>query len=230
MADSIYFDSYDCDLNERGFSAEELDTVRRLLSEGKRVWMAPVVIEETEQLETLCVTRSRCRTWRTGPEKRLVYLTPADEETYKFLERGMDTQRKREERNRRCMVRGERNDSIRCPECYCCSECPFGMNGKARTGRTVSRDRLMESELETAVDRETPEMIILRREMLAEVREKMRLKNERILRAFEMKVEQGFDVQEVAEAMGESSRNVYYYLSEAKRICREYMAEESRGW
>ena len=76
MANSIYFDSYDCDLNERGFSAEELDTVRRLLSEGKRVWMAPVVIEETEQLETLCVTRSRCRTWRTGPEKRLVYLTP----------------------------------------------------------------------------------------------------------------------------------------------------------
>ena len=96
----------------------------------------------------------------------------------------------------------------------------------------VSRDLLLETELETAVCRDTPEEIILRQEMLSEIRERMRLKNERILQAYEMKVEQGHDVQEVADAMGETSRNVYYYLSEAKRICREYVNKESldRGW
>ena len=89
MAKELYFDDYDFDSNERGFSAEELETVRRLLSEGKRVWMAPVVIEDDGQLEALYVSRSRCRTWHSGPEKRLVYLTPADEETFQFLKLGL---------------------------------------------------------------------------------------------------------------------------------------------
>ena len=227
MATELYFDVYDCNRNERGFSAEELETVRRLLSEGKRVWMAPVVIDEDEQLETLYASRSRCRTWRTGPEKRLVYLTPADEATFMFLKLGIDSQRKREERNRRCLIRGTRNDYIRCPECNHCDQCPFGLNGEARTGRTVSRDLLMETELETAVCWDTPEDIILRQEMLSEIRERMQEKNERILQAYVMKMEQGYDVQEVAEAMGETSRNVYYFLSEAKRICREYLRQEA---
>ena len=226
MAKELYFDSYDFEQNDRGFSAEELETVRRLLSEGKRVWMAPVVIEDDGQLEALYVSRSRCRTWHSGPEKRLVYLTPADEETFQFLKLGLDSARKRAERNRRCLIPGTRNDYIRCPECYHCDACPFGRCGEARTGRTVSRDCMLETELETAVCFDTPEEILLQREMLDEIRERMRQKNVRILQAFEMKVEQGYDVKEVAEAMGETSRNVYYYLSEARRICREYAQEE----
>lgn len=228
MKKELYFDSYDFNQNERGFSAEELETVRRLLSEGKRVWMAPVVIEDDGQLETLYVSRSRCRTWHSGPEKRLVYLTPADEETFLFLKLGFDSARKRAERNRRCMILGTRNEYVRCPECYHCDECPFGRTGEVRTGRTVSRDHLLETELETAVCADTPEDIVLRREMLTEIREQMRRKNERILQVFVMKVEQGYDVQEVADALGETSRNVYYYLSEAKRICREYARQESQ--
>ena len=226
MIKELYFDNYDFDRNERGFSAEELETVRCLLAEGKRVWMAPVVIEVDGQLETLYASRSRCRTWHSGPEKRLVYLTPADEETFMFLKHEMDAVRKRAERNRRCMVPGKRNDFVRCPECYHCDACPFGMKGKVRTSRTVSRDILMESELETAVSPNTVEDIVLKHEFLAEMREMMRRKNERILQVFELKMEKGYDVQEVAEALGETSRNVYYYLSEAKRICREYVQNE----
>ena len=225
MAMELYFDSYDFESNERGFSAEEMQTVRSMLSEGKRVWMAPIVIEDEGQLETLCVTRSKCRTWHSGPEKVMVYLTPADEKTFKYLKSNMDSIRKKAERNRRCMIPGKRNDFVRCPECYRCAECPFGMDGKARIGRTISRDLLMETELETAVSQERVEDIVLQKEMLAEIRELMRLKNDRILRVFEMKVEQGYDVQEVADALGETSRNVYYYLSEAKRICRKYVQQ-----
>ena len=225
MKKELYFDNYDFDRNERGFSAEELETVRCLLAEGKRVWMAPVVIEVDGQLETLYASRSRCRTWHSGPEKRLVYLTPADEETFMFLKHEMDAVRKRAERNRRCMIRGTRNEYVRCPECYHCDECPFGRKCESRIGRTVSRDCLLETEMEMAVCIDTPEDIVLRREMLDEIREQMRRKNELILQAFVMKVEQGYDVQEVAEALGETSRNVYYYLSEAKRICREYAQE-----
>lgn len=227
MAKELYFDCYDFDRNERGFTAEELDTVRRLLSEGKRVWMAPVVVEGG-QPESPYVSRGRCRTWRSGPEKCMVYLTPADEATFTYLKLEMDAVRKREERNRRCLVPGTRNDYVRCPECYRCDQCPFGRTGEVRTGRTVSRDLLLESELETAVCRETPEDLVLREEMMSEIRGRMRRKNERILRAFEMKVMQGYDVKEVAEAMGETSRNVYFYLSEAKRICREYARQESQ--
>lgn len=226
MAMDLYFDSYDFDSNERGFSAEEMQTVRSILSEGKRVWMAPIVIEDDGQLETLCVTRSKCRMWRSGPDKVLVYLTPADEKTFRFLKLNMDSVRKREERNRRCMVPGKRNDFVRCPECYHCDACPFGMKGKVRTSRTVSRDILMESELEIAVSPDTVEDIVLKHEFLAEMREMMRRKNERILQVFELKMEKGYDVQEVAEALGESKRNVYYFLSEAKRICREYIRQE----
>ena len=226
MAKELYFDTYDFEHNERGFSAEELETVRGLLSEGKRVWMAPIVIEDEGQLETLYVTRSKCRTWHSGPEKVLVYLTPADEKTFDYLKLSMDAIRKKVERNRRCMIPGKRKDFVRCPECYHCDACPFGMEGKVRTGRTVSRDLLMETELETAVSPDTVEDIVLRHEFLAEIRELMRRKNERILQVFELKFEKGYDVKQVADALGETSRNVYYFLSEAKRICREYVQRE----
>lgn len=84
----------------------------------------------------------------------------------------------------------------------------------------------METELEMAVSPDTVEDIVLRHEFLAEIREQMRRKNERILQVFELKVEKGYDVKEVADALGETSRNVYYFLSEAKRICREYIRQE----
>ena len=69
------------------------------------------------------------------------------------------------------------------------------------------------------------EKIILEREMIAEVKDRIRRKNERILQAFELKEMQGMDTREVAERMGDTSRNVYYYVSEARRIAREYAAE-----
>ncbi|MBR3333131.1 MAG: sigma-70 family RNA polymerase sigma factor [Clostridia bacterium] len=225
MEQKYWFDSYDFSRNEYGFSAEELDTVRSLLSEGKQVWMAPMVIEDERQLKAMGLSRSRCRTWRSGREKRLVYLTPANKETFIYLKQEMDAVRKRAERNRRCLIPGTRNDYVRCPECYRCDQCPFGRGGEIRTGRMVSRDLLMESERETAVCRDTPEKIILEREMIAEVKDRMRRKNERILQAFELKEVQGLDVREVAERLGDTSRNVYYYVSEAKRIAREYREE-----
>ena len=35
----------------------------------------------------------------------------------------------------------------------------------------------------------------------------------------------GFSVRETAAALGDTERNVYYYLDEAKRIAREYRRE-----
>lgn len=226
MEQKYWFDSYDFSRNEYGFSAEELDTVRSLLSEGKQVWMAPMVIEDERQLKAMGLSRNRCRTWRSGREKCLVYLTPANKETFNYLKQEMDAVRKRAERNRRCLIPGTRNDYIRCPEYYRCDQCPFGRGGEIRTERIVSRDLLMESERETAVCWDTPEKIILERETIAEVKDRMRRKNERILQAFELKELQGLDTREVAERLGDTSRNVYYYVSEAKRIAREYAAEE----
>ena len=225
MEQKYWFDSYDFSRNEYDFSAEELDTVRGLLSAGKQVWMAPMVIEDERQLKEMGLSRSRCRTWRSGREKRLVYLTPADQKTFVYLKKEMDAARKRAERNRRCLVPGTRNDFVRCPECRRCDQCPFGREGEIRTERMVSREKLLEKDLETAVCRDTPEKIILEREMIREVKDRMRRKNERILQAFEMKVLQGLDVREAAERLGDTGRNVYYYVSEAKRIAREFREE-----
>ena len=109
MAYSICFDSYDFQRNEHCFSAEELDTVREILAHGERVWMAPVRIEDEGQLETLMISRSRCRTLYVGPERMRVFFTPVNEPTYRFLIGAVNREHKEHLAATRCRIPGKRS-------------------------------------------------------------------------------------------------------------------------
>lgn len=113
MENRFWLDSYDFVRNERGFSSEELETVHRLLSEGKKVWMTPIRIEEDEQLETLRISESRCRMLRMGSVRKRVYFTPADEGTFRYMVSVMNKEQKEYLRSHRCLVPGERKDYMR---------------------------------------------------------------------------------------------------------------------
>jgi len=225
MGNRFWFDSYDFARNDRCFSPEELETVHRLLSEGKKVWMAPVRIEEEGQLETLRISRSRCVMLSMGPVKKKVYFTPADEATFRFMVSVMNQEQKEYLRSRRCLVPGERNDYILCPECNHCDACPFGRCGETRESRFVSRDKMLESEYEPAVDSDSPEKIVLERTALRDVLERVRQLNPKAMRALLLKEYYGYEVREIALIMEESERNVYYFISEGKRIAREERKE-----
>ena len=116
MENRLWFDSYDFVANERGFSPEELETVHRLLSEGKKVWMVPVRIEEDEQLKTLRISESRCRMLRMGSVRKKVYFTPADERTIRYMVSAMNREQKEYLRSRRCMLRRMRRMLYRSPK------------------------------------------------------------------------------------------------------------------
>ena len=116
MENRFWFDSYDFARNERGFSPEELETVYRLLSEGKKVWMTPVRIDEDGQLETLRVPGSRCRMLRMGSVRKKVYFTPADEGTFRYMVSAMNREQKEYLRSRRCMLRRMRRMLYRSPK------------------------------------------------------------------------------------------------------------------
>jgi hypothetical protein len=226
MENRFWFDSYDFVANERGFSPEELETVHRLLSEGKKVWMTPVRIEEDEQLKTLRISESRCCMLRMGSVKKKVYFTPADEKTFRYMVSVMNKEQKEYLRSHRCLVPGERKDYIVCPECNHCDSCPFGYCGETRESHFTSRDQMLESEYEPAVDHDSPEKVVLEHMVVQEVLDRVSRRNPKAGRALLLKEYYGYEVREIAGMMNETERNVYYFVSEGKRIAREEWKKE----
>ena len=105
-------------------TSDEVRTLNELRNKGKEVYAAPIEIEHGEQLESLGISWSQCRTWYIGNERITVHLTPSDEETYRFLLGELRARHRNDYRNSRCMIPGKYH-LIRCPECNSCRRCPF---------------------------------------------------------------------------------------------------------
>ena len=60
---------------------------------------------------------------------------------------------------------------------------------------------------------------------LDEIRKRMDQKNLNIMKAVTLKELYGFTVPEIADILGITNRNVYFYLSRAREIGKEYGKE-----
>ena len=91
----------------------EAETLAALEKSGTEVYAAPIEIEHKEQLESLGISWSQCRTWRIGSEPVTVHLTPADKATYKFLVNELRSRHRDEYRAKRCMIPSSVSQSVR---------------------------------------------------------------------------------------------------------------------
>ena len=196
-------------------TSDEVRTLNELRNQGKEVYAAPIEIEHGDQLESLGISWSQCRTWYIGNERITVHLTPSDEETYRFLLGELRVRHRDDYRNSRCMVPGKYR-LIHCPECNSCRRCPFPEYRDQRQPTVISWDEGIECE-----SRRTAELYEAKVQY-DEIRELMIREDPLIAQVFEMKEGTGMSVKEIADRLGLSTRQVYYYLQKAQDIGRKY--------
>ncbi len=204
---------------------EEARTLADLKASGKTIFAAPVLIEHREQLESLGISWNQCKTWYIGSERITVHLTPADEQTYKFLLGELRANHRNAYRDRRCKIPGKRPGTlIRCPECNRCAACPFPECRDKHEPDIISWDAMLESGYEGEGDTRLMAQLQAKLEY-ADIKKLMDKENPIIAQVFEMKVVDGLSADKIADTLDIAKRNVYYYLDRAKAIGKKYNAE-----
>ena len=203
------------------FTAEELETLTRLVRNGITVHFAPIEIEDHSQFETLHITQDQCRTWHIGSEKVLVHLTPTTEETYRFLLNELRSKHRKGYRSVRCMIPGRQKPLIRCPDTNKCSDCPYGRKPEDRDPNESSWYEFTENGMEpqqadNSCDRAFTHLVY------AELLEWMEREDPAIAEVFHLKEHDGLPVADIAEQLGVTPRRVYYLLRKAEAIRAKY--------
>lgn len=200
---------------------EEEQTLAELKASGIEIYAAPIKIEHEDQLKTLHISWSECRTWRIGNDKVIVHLTPAPKHIYDFLLSELRAKHRDEYRSRRCLIPGTLKPLIRCPECHRCSECPFPEYRDQHQATFISRDAMIESGYEGEADTRMVEQLDAKLRY-DEIRELMNKENPLITQVFELKERDGLSNEEIAAELGITKRQTYYLYSKALAIGKKY--------
>ena len=217
MSKGKYFNSYDFSTNPEHFSPEELETVRHMLEKGQTVYLAPLVIENEGQYETLHISRSACRYCVYGRIRHLIHFTPAGKEISDLFTSELEQLSKSILRQHRCLIPGTRKDYIRCPEENRCCECPFGKRADKIDSQFISLEALLQSGYEP-IGSEPISNHIIRKDEYNRLMEELFRSGKKPYQAFILHMIRGYSVEETADMMQEKPRNIYYYLNEAKKI------------
>ena len=201
---------------------EEAKTLADLERRGVKVFAAPIEIEHREQLETLGITKEQCRTWYIGSEKVVVHLTPSDESCYKFLLNDLRSKHRNGYRSERCKIPGTLKPLITCPESNRCSKCPYTEYRDQHKSNMISWDELAETGYEGADVGSRPIEKVDAKIEYGEIRGLLDEVNPIISEILEMKICDECSVQEIADTLGISKRNVYFYLDRARAIGKKY--------
>lgn len=199
----------------------EAKTLAALKRSGTEVFAAPIEIEHKGQLEALGITWAQCRTWYIGSDPVTVHLTPADEATYKFLLGELRTKHRKKHRKNRCPIPGKLKPLIPCPECNKCSECPFPEYRDKHQANQISYEQMLSDGNEVSDNSRFIERLEAKMQY-EEIREIMNKEDPLIAQVFEMKVRDYMTVKDIAKELGLKNRQVYYYLSKAEAIGKEY--------
>lgn len=205
----------------KALTREESETLAALTAAGIAVFAAPIEIENEAQLEALGITKAQCCTWHVGEIGVTVHLTPTDRETFEYLQRDLRAKYLKIHREKRCQIPGKRRALIMCPECSRCDACPFPEYRERWPSSPLSLDIMLDNGNEIPCIEEGFEQVEQRSELQA-VCEAIRAENPKYLRAILLKEIVGMSVQEIAESMNETVRNVYYCIERAKEIGRHY--------
>lgn len=205
---------------------KEAETLAELEKNGIEVFAAPIEIEDNadsrkRQFASLGISWADCKTWHIASKKVLVHLIPADKETYDMLLNDLRTKHREEYRKRRCQIPGKLKPVITCPECNKCSECPYPEYRDRHKATNLSWEVLIESGYEeVSQDSDFHQLEVMSE--LESVCKVIKAKNPKYLAAIVLKEYYELSVDEIAKRMHDTRRNVYFYLSEARKIGAEY--------
>ena len=149
-------------------------------------------------------------------------VTPSDESCYKFLLNELRSKHRNGYRSERCKIPGKLKPLITCPESNRCSKCPYPEYRDRHKSNIISWDELAETGYEGADVASRPIEKVDAKIEYGEIRGLLDEVNPIISEILEMKICDECSVQEIADTLGISKRNVYFYLDRAKAIGKEY--------
>ena len=218
----------------------ETETLADLVKSGEEIYPAPIEISDDPELrksqfESLGISWADCKTWYVGSKKVIVHLTPSDKTTYDLLLGDLRTKHREAFRRSRCQIPGKLKPTIPCPECNKCAACPYPQYRDQHKAKILSWEGLIEASYEKNCNEDydgdpTEDPWARQAEVrmeLDDVFKAIDAKNPLFTKAIVLKEFYGFSVDEIAEKLGTTKRNVYYYLDEAKKIGREYKEDNA---
>ena len=207
-------------VESKDLSMEEIETKTILEKNGESVYYLPIEISSKEQLKTLGITRTQCRSWKFGAEWKTVHLTPCGKEIFTEFSRNLWLQQTKEYRNSRCMVPGKQKPLIRCPEKNKCDACPFGISPWNRQPNVVSLDKLTEIGREPGCTESADHLAQQRMELL-EIKMKMEEKDKRLFDIFVMLNLQDCKKSDIALKYHISAKTVRRLIGEMNEIIQQ---------
>lgn len=207
-------------------------TLAELRRSGKKVYAAPIEIEENaesraRQFASLGISWKQVRDYPLGTMKIKVHYVPADEATYRFLINELGDKYRTAFRKNRCLIPGKLKPLIRCPDENKCTNCPHPECRDQRQANEISYDGMIESGFETngvdGIVYEDPafHQIEVEDELKAVIKV-IATKNPKYAKAIVMKEYHGMKVPEIAVRLKTTERNVRFYISEAQKIGKKY--------
>lgn len=204
---------------------EEAETLAELVNCGREVYAAPILIEHTDQLQSLGITWKQVRTWRIGAEEIKVHLTPAPKEVYDMLLKDLRKQHRNGYRSVRCMIEGKSGRLIHCPDSNSCRNCPFGKKPEDRDANVISWDQCIEEGYEPSASDSTESRIADLCEY-EQIRARLYEADPALVTMVEMKAD-GYSVKQISEYLHKPLITIYKSFERIARIGNQYRAENN---
>ncbi len=186
---------------------------------GEIVYYAPVEVKSKEDLRCLGIQWGDCKTLHFGRSERLtVYYYPTTNKAFADMQWAeLNTRHSRMYRSTRCLVPGKVKAQIVCPDTNKCSACPYHRKPEDRQTPEISWDEIIKTGYEPVSDDKNLRAFLAWMEFES-IKKMMDAKDPNIARAIILKVLYNYNVQEIAESLQITVRQVYYCLQQAKQI------------
>ena len=190
-------------------------------SNGQILYDCPLLVQSQADLDTYGISWQDCKTLNFhGSEKMTVFFFKTENlELAQYLWSQLDTQHSRAFANARCWILGKRKTWIRCPDTISCSRCPHKTDRKPPF---ISWDVLISNGYEPDGANPFSDEQIFAKLEYNEIKALMDALDDRIFRAFEMKILSGYTVDEIAAEFGISKARVYQLFYRGKAIAKAY--------
>ena len=180
--------------------------------------LAPVEIDSEEALELFGITKKDLVPYVVGTKKIMVHVVPASPEVCSEMLKDLRQKYTKLSREERCMIQGAYGKAKICPDCYSCSECPFGQDEKQP--RSVSLEALWE----TGEEEEAPALDALSVVDVRDFLEHLEKQNPRYVEIVQLRG-MGYSEQEIARMLDIPLHSVKY----ARKKVREFAGSYFRG-
>ncbi len=190
---------------------------------GETVYLIPIVIKNRADLENYHIGWKDCKTLYFGKCKgdTVYFYQTTDKALADFHWAEINTEHSADYRKNRCKIPGKLKPLITCPDTNKCSNCPFPEYRDKHLPDDLSWERMEEDGY--VVPGEDREMRRFKARMeLDDVCKVISQKNPKYTMAVILKEYYGYSVEEIAKKLGDTKRNVYFYLQQATKIGKNY--------